>query len=204
MRNGFEILVWAIFPQMYLWIHDKYSSIRFKQCEWQRKILQHCWLKIAKWSHGPVVKGRTFFAGGSWNAGSNPSVASSSSFIVFLPLGFLLFILTADPVSFARFLRKRISSILTKTLGSLSVLNTFSVASFSSSSCAFSLSIYSWLNVSFLRATILTLCLFFRWMKSFSFRFIRFMFRPNNPKSFSFFSGAPRAREARAWTEPHS
>ena len=28
----------------------------------------------------------------------------------FLPFGFLLFILTADPVSFARFLRKRISS----------------------------------------------------------------------------------------------
>ena len=33
------------------------------------------------------------------------------SFIVFLPFGFLLFILTADPVSFARFLRKHISSI---------------------------------------------------------------------------------------------
>ena len=32
------------------------------------------------------------------------------SFIVFLPFGFLLFILTADPVSFARFLRKRIPS----------------------------------------------------------------------------------------------
>ena len=32
------------------------------------------------------------------------------SFIVFLPFGFLLFILTADPVSFARFVRKRISS----------------------------------------------------------------------------------------------
>ena len=32
------------------------------------------------------------------------------SFIVFLPFGFLLFILTADLVSFARFLRKRISS----------------------------------------------------------------------------------------------
>ena len=29
----------------------------------------------------------------------------------FLPFGFLLFILTADPVSFARFLRKRISSL---------------------------------------------------------------------------------------------
>ena len=32
------------------------------------------------------------------------------SFIVFLPFGFLLFILTADPFIFARFLRKRISS----------------------------------------------------------------------------------------------
>ena len=32
------------------------------------------------------------------------------SFIVFLPFGFLLFIPTDDPVSFARFLRKRISS----------------------------------------------------------------------------------------------
>ena len=32
------------------------------------------------------------------------------SFIVFLPFGFLLFILTADLVSFARSLRKRISS----------------------------------------------------------------------------------------------
>ena len=32
------------------------------------------------------------------------------SFIVFLPFGFLLFIVSADPVSFARFLRKRISS----------------------------------------------------------------------------------------------
>ena len=31
-------------------------------------------------------------------------------FIVFLPFGFVLFILTADLVSFARFLRKRISS----------------------------------------------------------------------------------------------
>ena len=32
------------------------------------------------------------------------------SFIVYLPFGFLLFILAADPFSFARFLRKRISS----------------------------------------------------------------------------------------------
>ena len=37
-----------------------------------------------------------------------------SSFIVFLPFGFLLLILTADPVSFARFSRKRISSLFYK------------------------------------------------------------------------------------------
>ena len=68
--------------------------------------------KFAQWSHGPVVRNRTFFAGGSWGAGSNPGVSTSSffSFITFLPFGFLLFILTADPVIFARFLRKRISS----------------------------------------------------------------------------------------------
>ena len=34
------------------------------------------------------------------------------SFIVFLPFAFLRFILTADSVSFARFLRKRISSFM--------------------------------------------------------------------------------------------
>ena len=34
----------------------------------------------------------------------------------FLPFGFLLFIFTADPVSFARFLRKRISSTTVKAL----------------------------------------------------------------------------------------
>ena len=47
------------------------------------------------------------------DARSNPRLATSIfffSFIVFLPLGFLLFILTADTFSFARFLRKRISS----------------------------------------------------------------------------------------------
>ena len=45
---------------------------------------------------------------------SYPCVATSFFFffffIFFLPFGFLLFILTADPVCFARFLRKRISS----------------------------------------------------------------------------------------------
>ena len=31
----------SYFPQIYLWIPDKYSSTRFTPCEWQRKILQH-------------------------------------------------------------------------------------------------------------------------------------------------------------------
>ena len=35
-------------------------------------------------------------------------------FHLFLPFGFLLFILTADPFSLARFLRKRISSLIAK------------------------------------------------------------------------------------------
>ena len=38
----------------------------------------------------------------------------------FLPFSFLLFILTADPFSFARFLRKRISST---TIGQSPILN---------------------------------------------------------------------------------
>ena len=61
----------------------------------------------------PVLKDRTFFAEGSWDAGSNPGVATSNFFFLlsfFLPFGFLLSSLTAGPVNFARFLRKRISS----------------------------------------------------------------------------------------------
>ena len=81
-------------------IHDKYSSIRFKQCEWQRKILGQRphyfrWRKLGCGFKSPRGNFRFFL-----------------SFIVFLPFGFLLFILTADPFSFARFLRKRISSIV--------------------------------------------------------------------------------------------
>ena len=62
-----------------------------------------------------------YFAGRSWGEGSNPGVATSSFFFFdrFLPFGFLLFILPADPVSFARFLRKRslgISNIKVKRL----------------------------------------------------------------------------------------
>ena len=59
------------------------------------------WLKAALSSLEEVLDAR-----------SNPRLATSFffSFIVFLPFGFLLFILAADPFSFARFLRKRISS----------------------------------------------------------------------------------------------
>ena len=77
-------------------IHDKYSSIRFKQCGWQRKILQIInfeekgrtdrmahWLEAALFSleevgmrvQIPPWQLPVFF-----------------SFIVFLPFGFLLFI----------------------------------------------------------------------------------------------------------------
>ena len=38
MRNGFEILAKANFPQMHLWIHDKYSSISFPQRVCRRKM----------------------------------------------------------------------------------------------------------------------------------------------------------------------
>ena len=33
-------------------IHDKYSSIRFKQCEWQRKILQKEVAVVVTWPSG--------------------------------------------------------------------------------------------------------------------------------------------------------
>ena len=66
----------------------------------------------AQWSHGPVVRGHTFsLEEVGVQLGSSPGVSTSifSVFHRFLPFGFLLFVLTADPVSSARFLRKRIS-----------------------------------------------------------------------------------------------
>ena len=79
-----------------------------------------------KRSHGPVVRG-SIFAGGNLGAGSNPGVVTSRFFFFFFlsflyPLAFLLFILTADPVTFARFLRKRISSNVIKQLVSASAV----------------------------------------------------------------------------------
>ena len=56
-----------------------------------------------------ALRGRTVFAGGSWDARSNSprgNLRFFFSFIIFLPFGFLLFILTADPFSFARFFAK--------------------------------------------------------------------------------------------------
>ena len=62
--------------------------------------------QLAQWLHCRVVRGCTFFAGEVLRG----YFRFFFSFIVFLPFGFLLFILTADPVSFARFFRKHISS----------------------------------------------------------------------------------------------
>ena len=95
MRNGFEILVWAIFPQMYLWIHDKYSSIRFKQCECREKYFNTINFDelLVQWWHGPLVRGRTFSLEevGVLQLGSNPGVSSSICFFLssfFYPLAF--------------------------------------------------------------------------------------------------------------------
>ena len=58
-------------------------------------------------------------------AGSNPGVMTSRFFFYrFFTLWlFLLFILTADPVTFARFSRKRISSNVIKQLVSASAVH---------------------------------------------------------------------------------
>ena len=93
MRNGFEILVWAIFPQMYLWIHDKYSSIRFKTVWMAEKDTSKLliftesgcsdrmaqWLKAALYSLEEVLDAR-----------SNPRLATSFFFLLsfFYPLAF--------------------------------------------------------------------------------------------------------------------
>ena len=108
----------SYFRQMYLWIHDNYSSKRFQQCEWQRKILLT--INFKKWtvnlSHGSVSWGLTFGAEGSWGAGSIPGTATFLFFFFclcfflssyFFPSGLFPVILTAAPFSFARFLRWR-------------------------------------------------------------------------------------------------
>ena len=70
-----------------------------------------------QWSHGPVVRGRTYRwtkLGCNWVPAPACLLPFFFSFIVFLPFGFLLSILTADPVNFARFLRKCISNFVAR------------------------------------------------------------------------------------------
>ena len=59
--------------------------------------------KSALWSHGPVVRGRTFsLEEVGVQLCSNPDATIPFfffSFIVFLPFGLLLFILTAEPLA---------------------------------------------------------------------------------------------------------
>ena len=91
--------------QMYLWIHHNYSSKRFQQCEWQRKILQT--INFKNWtvnlSHGSVVWGLTFCAEGSWGAGSNPGTATFLFFFWFLSM-FFSFIVFFSPLACFRLL----------------------------------------------------------------------------------------------------
>ena len=62
--------------------------------------------RMAQWSEAAFVRWRKLRCDGL----STSIFFFLSSF--FLPFGFLLFILTDDPVSFARFFRKRISSFM--------------------------------------------------------------------------------------------
>ena len=60
-----------------------------------------------------MVKDRTFFAGGSWDAGSNPGAATFSFFFLssfFLPFGFYGLVSLLALLALRDFLRKRISS----------------------------------------------------------------------------------------------
>ena len=68
-----------------------------------------CSGRMAQLSEGALVRWRKL--GCNWVPTPACLLPFFFSFIVFLPFGFLLFILTADLVSFARFLRKRISSL---------------------------------------------------------------------------------------------
>ena len=63
------------------------------------KTITFIW-NIVQGSHGPVVRGSASCNGGSWDAGSHPGRGNLQfffSFIVFLPFGLFLFIVTADP-----------------------------------------------------------------------------------------------------------
>ena len=70
------------------------NSIRFNSVNSRKRYFNtiNFQLILTRRLHSRVVSGRNFFAGGSWDAGSNPGVATSSfffSFIVFFyPLAF--------------------------------------------------------------------------------------------------------------------
>ena len=71
---------------MHLYINDKYTSTRLKQCERQGKKLQgfsFYGLNCVVWSSRPVVLGLTLCAGGSWAAGSHPDGATCIFFVFF-------------------------------------------------------------------------------------------------------------------------
>ena len=77
MQNSFEILLWAIFPQIYRCIHHKYSSTRFKHLEWWMTEKNTSTLLILQfyWCSGGMAQcseAALFSGGGSWDAGSNP------------------------------------------------------------------------------------------------------------------------------------
>ena len=102
----------SYFPQMYLWIHDKYSSIRFNSVKSGKRYFKtiNFQLPLTQRLHSPVVKGRTFFCWGKLGCRFKSQRGFVQFFLVlssfFLPFGFLLSSLTAGPVSFARFYAK--------------------------------------------------------------------------------------------------
>ena len=86
MRNGFEVLVWAIFPQMFFefMINTAPQGSKLVQTMWMAEKNTSRLLILTNprrsGSHGPVVRGRTFYARGCWSAGSNSSSLFSPFF----------------------------------------------------------------------------------------------------------------------------
>ena len=112
MGKGFEILVWAIFPQMYLWIQDKYSSIRFNSVNSRKGYFNTINFQLIWTPYGRSGCIAEWFKAGLFSleeVGMQVQIPAWQLPVFFLPFRFLLSSLTAGPVSFARFLRKRIS-----------------------------------------------------------------------------------------------
>ena len=103
MQNCFEILVWAIFPQMYLEFIINTAPQGSNSVNGREKYFNiiNFTIPSVQWSHGPVVRSRTFFRWRKLGCRFNSRRGYFQFFfccclIVFLPFGFLLFILTAD------------------------------------------------------------------------------------------------------------